>query len=173
MEFSVCDWVYLKLRPHRQQSLNFLQSFTDLFSSWNVLPCCLQTSTPRICQDTSHFSHFLAQTRRGNLHVEATLPPGLEMDSSTTIVPVKCLATRTIHQNGQPLARRLIQWQHSSPEEATWEDSFSIKSNFPDFPLEDKPNLNEGEVDSNQPTTTINTQPTNWTVYSRRNKRHV
>ena len=43
----------------------------------------------------------------------------------------------------------LVHWQGKLPEEATWEDTFSIRNQFPDFNLEDKVVYGEGRIVEN------------------------
>lgn len=75
----------------------------------------------------------------GNSVVEPTLPPGLEMDDKTAAQPEKVLSTRSIMVNGNSTQQWLVQWLGETAEEATWEDSYTIQSQFPEFRLEDKP----------------------------------
>ena len=44
----------------------------------------------------------------------------------------------------------LIQWQGLSPLEATWEDVSYMKTEFPNFNLEDKVAFNGGGIDTNK-----------------------
>lgn len=64
----------------------------------------------------------------GNKTVEVTLPKGLEADPNDITRPLKCLATRTINRDNNQVLQWLIQWEHGSTDDSTWEDAFSIRS---------------------------------------------
>ncbi|CAJ2663964.1 unnamed protein product [Trifolium pratense] len=74
----------------------------------------------------------------------------------------------------------LIHWKGQKVEEATWEDVLMMKSEFPNFCLEDKTNLSGGSIVRTQNSNTnaesslvndYNEGPRNWLVYSRRTAR--
>ncbi|MCH94441.1 hypothetical protein A2U01_0015401 [Trifolium medium] len=62
--------------------------------------------------------------------------------------PIAILAGRFCMKQGLPRKQVLVQWSHSQPEDATWEDlsSFVDLYGIPD--LEDKVNFEEGSSDS-------------------------
>lgn len=82
----------------------------------------------------------------GDYRVEQHLPVSLEGDSLHSPEPVAVLATRAVTKGGETVKHLLIQWKDKAVEDATWEEEFNIKSQFPDFRLEDKFVLHEGAV---------------------------
>ncbi|KAL2230955.1 UNVERIFIED_CONTAM: hypothetical protein Sindi_1689900 [Sesamum indicum] len=54
-------------------------------------------------------------------------------DETFKIYPATILARRLIPRNNVGVPQVLIQWSHSSPEQATWEDYHSVAATFPDF----------------------------------------
>lgn len=74
----------------------------------------------------------------GHHQAEEQLPACLEGDSVIAPVPVVVLATRTVMKRGEQLNQFLVQWKDKAIEDATWEEEFSFRSQFPSFKLEDK-----------------------------------
>ncbi|GKB21280.1 retrotransposon-related protein [Tanacetum coccineum] len=102
VEFAIGDWVYLKLRPHRQQSV-----------------------VRRIHQKLAarFYGSFLIIDKIGSIAYKLQfLPQGLEMDSSTPSLLEKCLAVREVTKKGEKVPQWLIQWQQGTIEDVTWED---------------------------------------------------
>jgi hypothetical protein len=67
-----------------------------------------------------------------------------------------------------------VQWRGKTTEEATWEDMITIKSQFPQFCLEDKAFGLEGGIDRGATSHSIHNQhkePKKLLVYSRRPKK--
>ncbi|GKB42470.1 hypothetical protein Tco_0887412 [Tanacetum coccineum] len=52
--------------------------------------------------------------------------------------PLAICATRVVLQNGIPAGQVLVQWNGSSPEEATWEWLIDFHSAYPTYNLKDK-----------------------------------
>jgi hypothetical protein len=68
----------------------------------------------------------------------------------------------------------LVQWKGKTTEEATWEDMITIKSQFPQFCVEDKAFGLEGDIDRGATSHSIHNQhnePKKLLVYSRRPKK--
>ncbi|KAL0341312.1 UNVERIFIED_CONTAM: hypothetical protein Sradi_4648000 [Sesamum radiatum] len=54
-------------------------------------------------------------------------------DEVFKIYPIAILGRRLIPRNNVGVPQVLIQWSHSSPEQATWEDYHAVSAKFPDF----------------------------------------
>jgi hypothetical protein len=115
----------------------------------------------------------------GNCQEEDDLPE-LEGEKGTLIEPEEVLARRTVQVQGEKVDQVLIRWKDQVMEEATWEDTIAIKSQFPNFCLEDKAMLSGGSI-VRTPAHSIplvgpndilvnqsNVGPVTWKVYSRR-----
>ncbi|MCI36930.1 hypothetical protein A2U01_0058154, partial [Trifolium medium] len=74
----------------------------------------------------------------GEYHEEEELPELLEEEQMKVYEPEAVLATRKIHQQGEEVKQVLIHWKGKTVEEATWEEYIMMKSQFPQFNLEDK-----------------------------------
>ncbi|KAJ9548687.1 hypothetical protein OSB04_021230, partial [Centaurea solstitialis] len=170
VEFSVGDWVFLKLRPHRQQSV--VRRINQKLSARYYGPFLIiekvgsvayRLQLPASAKIHPVFHVSLLKRAIGNHTAEASLP----------------LEWRWIPLFLLHLSNWLIQWEDGSAEEATWEDASTIQAQFPSFRLEDKPALQDGSIDSeggiDQSTgpTLINqpNQPRPWKVYYRRRKK--
>jgi hypothetical protein len=79
--------------------------------------------------------------------VEKELPTGMDGDSGSVWEPVDVLATRAVTKTGETVTQFLIHWINKPAEEATWEDEFIIRSQFPAFRLEDKSASHGGSID--------------------------
>nr|GEV60628.1 isochorismate synthase [Tanacetum cinerariifolium] len=149
VEFAIGDWVFLKLRPHRQQSVLRLPESARIHPVFHV---------------------SLLKQAVGNHPVEPTLPQGLEMDSSTPSLPEKCLAVREVSKKGEKVPQWLIQWQQGTIEDATWEDAYAIQNQFPNFRLEDKPASYEAGIEKENDSEQLLDIPAGqgtWKVYKR------
>ncbi|CAL0329826.1 unnamed protein product [Lupinus luteus] len=115
----------------------------------------------------------------GNYKVEESLPQGLEGEQVTITEPAKVLASRKVNKRGEEIQQYLIQWKESSAEDATWEDEYTIRSQFPIFSLEDRTAVEEASNDRYQtnPRGPLSDQlshgPKVWNVYVRRKKKGV
>lgn len=78
--------------------------------------------------------------------MESELPQGMEGDCADQFIPEDVLATRMSGPEGQKVQQVLIQWADRTVDEATWEDILTIKSQFPEFNLEDKVAVLGGSV---------------------------
>nr|GEU76829.1 retrotransposon-related protein [Tanacetum cinerariifolium] len=101
VEFAIGDWVFLKLRSHRQQSIvrrihqklaaRFYGPFLIIDKIGNV---AYKLQLPESSKIHPIFHVSLLKHAVGNHAVEPTLPQGLEMDSPTPSLPEKCLVVR-------------------------------------------------------------------------------
>lgn len=82
----------------------------------------------------------------GEYQVESELPQGIEGDCADQFIPEDVLATHMSGPEGQKVHQVLIQWADRTVDEATWEDILTIKSQFPEFNLEDKVAVLGGSV---------------------------
>ncbi|KAL4562417.1 hypothetical protein LXL04_034620 [Taraxacum kok-saghyz] len=189
--FEIGDQVFLKLRPHRQQSVarrinqklsaRYYGPFT-ITSKIGTVAYKLQLPEESRIHPVFHVS--LLKRAVGTNQVEPTLPVDLEMDRADLPTPKTCLAVRDSTQNGETTRQWLIQWDSESPDNATWEDAVHIQHQFPDFKLEDKLDFQEGGTDRNpnitaqqaqsfmdQPNEEEPSRPKIWKVYSRKKHR--
>lgn len=133
--FSVGDWVFLKLRPHCQQSvvrrINRKLS-ARFYGPFQVIarigPVAYKLLLPEGSKIHPVFHVSLLKRAIGDGLSAPVLPKGLEMDPDDFPTPKKCLAVREVTKHGTKQPQWLIQWEHGSTDSATWEDAFLIQN---------------------------------------------
>ncbi|KAM3306609.1 hypothetical protein P3S67_013479 [Capsicum chacoense] len=147
--FQVGDWVFVLLRPYRQLSLR-LQRHNKLsrrfFGPFQMLQRVGEVAD-RLDLPPSSKIHpvFHASVLRrclGTPDQQVTPIDLLDHSSSLMLSPESILDSRTITRGTHQ--EFFIKWQGLPLEEATWEDSHSLRQRFPDLNLEDKVRLPEG-----------------------------
>lgn len=135
VKFSVGDWVYLKLKPHRQQSVTrrvYPKLSARFFGPYQIIAQIDSVAYRLQLPDSSKihlvFHVSLLKKAIGVRPSSSELPPELELDSSSEVYPDRVLSTRIVQKHGESVSQWLIQWHSKSIEEATWEDEFVIKA---------------------------------------------
>ncbi|KAL1540609.1 hypothetical protein AAHA92_24937 [Salvia divinorum] len=151
-EFKEGDMVYLRLRPYRQQSVYhrvYQKLASRYFRPYKVLrrigKVAYELQLPENCRVHPIFHVSLLRRRVGSAEVvPMSLPPLTEQEESN--VEPKW-AQRAILIRGVPQREVLIKRKYLLEDDSTWEIADEIKKRFPDFKLEDKLSLLEGEND--------------------------
>ncbi|KAH0737522.1 hypothetical protein KY290_036227 [Solanum tuberosum] len=149
--FQIGDWVFVRLRPYRQLSLR-LQRHTKLsrrfFGPFQVLQRIGEVAYKLNIPPSSkiHPVFHVSALRKclGTPDQQVTPIDLLDHSSSLMLSPESILDSRTITKGAHPVRQFLIKWQGLPLEDATWEDSHSLRQRFPDLNLEDKVHLHEG-----------------------------
>ncbi|KAJ9541018.1 hypothetical protein OSB04_027524 [Centaurea solstitialis] len=126
-EFKVGEWVFLKLRPHRQQSVAGRINQITITCLSNVHPV-----------------FHISQLKRavGDYRMEVSLPEGLEIMEDVD-EPEDLLAVREVVLGGKPTRQYLVKWKGKTQDDVTWVDDEMLRSQFPQFSLEDKAAVKE------------------------------
>jgi len=173
--FEIGEWVYVKLKPYRQVSVNrrinqklapkFFGPF-EIVEKLGPVAYRLQLPPSSKIHPVFHVSLLKKAVKASD---GLNLPPELELEATELLYPETVLARRTTKVQQEEVEQGLIQWQGQSPEEATWEDLLTIRSQFPEFGLEDK-TFSEGvSNDTNHELLSPNDKRHRFThVYSRR-----
>ncbi|PNX77235.1 hypothetical protein L195_g033198, partial [Trifolium pratense] len=140
----VCgEWVFVKLRAHRQQSVVTRINAKLAARYYGPYPIiekigavAYKLKLPEGSRVHPVFHVSLLKKAVGNYH-EEELPDLLE-ESVEMYEPVTVLATRNVKQQDEEVKQVLTHWKGKSAEEATWEDEIMIRSQFPKFDLEDR-----------------------------------
>ncbi|KAI5405828.1 hypothetical protein KIW84_052550 [Lathyrus oleraceus] len=149
VQFEVGDWVFLKLRPHRQNSVvqRIHQKLAPrFFGPYQIMKKIGQVAYKLKLPPTSkiHPTFHVSQLKKaeGNYTTTTTtqLPISLESEKGD-ITPAKVLSWRDKFDGGQHKREWLIQWEGMDVGDATWEEELLLKSQFPDLRLEDKANV--------------------------------
>ncbi|MCI12599.1 hypothetical protein A2U01_0033704, partial [Trifolium medium] len=180
----VCgEWVFVKLRAHRQQSVVTRINAKLAAKYYGPYPIiekigavAYKLKLPEGSRIHPVFHVSLLKKAVGSYNKDEELPELLE-EPAETYVPEAVLANRKVKQQGEEIKQVLIQWQGKTVEEATWEDEIMIRSQFPKFGLEDKSIIEGGGVDRTNAAEGMPREqlihyetsgPKPWRVYSRR-----
>ncbi|KAL0337660.1 UNVERIFIED_CONTAM: Transposon Ty3-G Gag-Pol polyprotein [Sesamum calycinum] len=107
-EFALGDEVFLKLQPYRQIFVSLRKQ--------------LKLSA----------KYFGPYKKVGSKYFPSVHLPEFE-DEVFKVYPATILARRLVPRNNVGVPQVLIQWSHSSPDQATWEDYKQIAAKFPGF----------------------------------------
>ncbi|XP_073224801.1 uncharacterized protein [Cicer arietinum] len=115
VSFKIGEWVFLKLRPHVQNSVEarinpklaprYYGPF-EIRARVGVVAYCLQLPATACIHPVFHVS--LLKKAIGNYRVETELPPGLDGDPAAPWEPATILATRTITKEGSDVKQLLV-----------------------------------------------------------------
>jgi hypothetical protein len=150
----VCgEWVFVKLRAHRQQSVVTRINAKLAARYYGPYPiiekigaAAYKLKLPEGSRVHPVFHVSLLKKAVGEYQVEEELPGLLEEPVEVYYLEA-VLATRRVKHQREEVKQVLIHWQGRAAEEATWEDEIMIRSQFPTFSLEDKANADGGSID--------------------------
>ncbi|KZV35963.1 peroxidase 64 [Dorcoceras hygrometricum] len=156
VEYAVGEKVFLKLRPHRQQSVCsriFQKLAPKYFGPFEVIKRVGKVAYQLQLPEGSrvHPVFHVSQLKKvvGKHGQEKGVPVGLEQDLGFSYEPLKILAHRQKKQAGTMIQQVLVQWKGKPAAEATWEEEADFRAQFPDTSLEDKASLGGEAIDSN------------------------
>ncbi|KAL0391248.1 UNVERIFIED_CONTAM: hypothetical protein Scaly_0481900 [Sesamum calycinum] len=136
-EFEVEDEVFLKLQPYRQTSFSLrrqLKLSTKYFGSYKAFEKIGKVSYKLELPPSSRihpvFRVSLLKKKLGSKYFPSANLPECE-DEIFKMYPASILARRLIPKNNVGIPQVLIQWSHSSLDQATWEDYHAIVAMFP------------------------------------------
>ncbi|MCH85656.1 hypothetical protein A2U01_0006505, partial [Trifolium medium] len=150
--FEVGEWVFVKLRAHRQHSVVCrinAKLAARYFGPYPIIArvgaVAYKLKLPAGSRVHPTFHVSLLKRAVGTYHEEEELPE-LEGEHGTLIEPEEILARRSVQVQNELVDQVLIHWKGQKIEEATWEDTIMIRSQFPDFCLEDKTVFSGGSI---------------------------
>jgi hypothetical protein len=183
--FTCGEWVFVKLRAHRQTSVVSRINAKLAAKYYGPYPIvekigavAYKLKLPEGSRIHPVFHVSLLKKAVGEYHCDEELPDLLE-EQVEVYEPEAILAARAQKKQGEEVRQVLVHWKGKTVEEATWEDEMMIRSQFPKFDLEDKAIVEGGGVDGTQPSAGMprdqvihNTaaKPRILRVYSRRGK---
>ncbi|KOM32862.1 hypothetical protein LR48_Vigan01g241800 [Vigna angularis] len=167
---EVGDWVFLKIRPHRQSSMpTRLHSklAARYFGPFQIIQKVGEAAYKLQLPETAriHPVFHVSQLKKavGTQGVEKELPQELQGEGPS-FWPVNVLGKRQLQQGDVEVPQLLIEWQVGGSDGATWEDEVTIREQYPDFNLGDKFGLQEAGIDRPK-------GKQGWIVYERRNRK--
>ncbi|GAU42021.1 hypothetical protein TSUD_90550 [Trifolium subterraneum] len=178
LSFTVGEWVFLKLRPHRQQSVikrinqklaaRFYGPF-KILKKIGAVAYRLQLPDHSKIHPVFHVS--LLKKAIGNYEVQGELPKDLEIAEEGDMYPEKVMGSRVTLKEGTAVQQSLIKWKHKSVDDVTWEDNEFLAGQFPEFCLEDKTVFKGKGVDRDgNDLGKSGPKPREWRVYQRKRK---
>lgn len=187
--FEIGEWVFVKLRAHRQNSVVTRINAKLAARYYGPYPITerigavaykLRLPTSSKVHPVFHVS--LLKKAVGQYHENEELPDLMAGEQEEEFEPEAVLAVRRVQKQGEEVKQLLIHWKGKTVEEATWEDYVMFKSQFPQFNLEDKVAAEEGSIDRNNDNNSslpgqlihhTSSGPRVWKVYSRRGKKGI
>ncbi|XP_068304395.1 uncharacterized protein [Pyrus communis] len=139
-EFKVGDWVFLRLQPYRQSSVNHTNCpklAPRFYGPFKVLARVGKVAytldlPPGSCIHPTFHVSLLKPKLASNVVVSTVLPP-LSDAGLVTWTPEKVLQRGMFKRGNSAVTRWLIKWMGLLNHDATWEDVDSILDRFPDF----------------------------------------
>jgi hypothetical protein len=184
--FEVGEWVFVKLRAHRQNSVVTrinAKLAARYYGPYPILErigaVAYKLRLPEGSRVHPVFHVSLLKKAVGQYNDDQELLDLMPEEQGEVFEPEAVLAERRIQQQGEVVKQLLIHWKGKTVEEATWENYVMLKSQFPKFNLEDKVELEEGSIDRNRNNSDLPGQlihhatsgPKIWRVYSRRGRK--
>ena len=138
--FEVGDWVYLRLQPYRQQSVQKRdvhklspRYYGSYLVEQKIGKVAYKLKLPETARVHPVFHVSLLKKKIGDAAVVAThLPPNLDPHNPRWY-PAEILDRKMYKKGNVAGVKWLIKWLGSSVEEATWEDPDELQKRFPDF----------------------------------------
>ncbi|KAL8104628.1 uncharacterized protein LOC141680180 [Apium graveolens] len=137
---NVGDWVFLKLQPYKHLSVAVRRNLKlshNFFGPYKVLErigkVAYKLDLPAGSQVHPIFHISLLKRKVGQKYMVTNELPRLGNEGQFVVHPVKILQRRTVKRNNVVVVQWLIQWSHSIPEDASWEDDRQIMDRYSDF----------------------------------------
>ncbi|CAJ2667925.1 unnamed protein product [Trifolium pratense] len=118
LSFHVGEWVFLKLRPHRQQSV-------------------IRRINQKLAARFYGPFKIVGKKAIGNYETQGELPADLEVSDDIDAYPEQIMGSTVTVKEGVIVQQSLIKWKHKSLNDVTWEDNAFLAGQFPEFSLED------------------------------------
>lgn len=138
--FEIGDWVFLKLQPYKQLSVavrKHMKLSHKFFGPYqiveNVGKVAYKLALPAGSQVHPVFHISLLKKKVGSKYTVTTALPRMGGEGKFLVYPAKLLQRRMIKRGNTAVIQWLIQWSHSIPEDAKWEDALQSQEQYPDF----------------------------------------
>ena len=137
-QFSIGQWVYLKLQPYRQTSVadrQYQKLAPRYFGPYQILDkigaVAYRLDLPSNSQLHPVFHVSQLKEKIGHHSRKGTQLP--VPNHTSTMEPLEILARRMVRRGNRPATQVLVHWSNSFPEDATWEYLFDLQQRFPQF----------------------------------------
>lgn len=136
--FEVGDWVYVKLQPYRQATVQkrYNQKLSHkFFGPFQVLqrrgPVAYELDLPSDSRVHPVFHVSALRGRVGTGAVSTDVPA--EPEGDTTLRPRRVLAKRRTRVQGRLQTQLLVEWDGDEGLDPTWESEEDLMQSYPDF----------------------------------------
>ncbi|KAJ9554331.1 hypothetical protein OSB04_018376 [Centaurea solstitialis] len=131
--YEVGDWVYLKLQPYRQHSVN-RRAFHKLAAKYygpyeitkKVGTVAYQLKLPPETRIHNVFHVSLLKKRLGDHSVSSVLPPVSDA-GEFHLIPLKVIDKRMVKKKNRLSSEVLVQWSNTQVEDSTWKMFLTYK----------------------------------------------
>ncbi|KAG9444940.1 hypothetical protein H6P81_016280 [Aristolochia fimbriata] len=151
VHFQVGDWVYVKLKPYRQNSVRLQRHHKlgrSFFGPYKVIKrvgeVAYKLELPESARIHSVFHVSMLRKCVGTPEQQVTPLHLVDHDSSLLLQPAKLLAHRVVKRSDQLVEQLLVRWEGLPTDAAIWEDKLQLEQRFPTLNLEDKVLKTEG-----------------------------
>ncbi|KAM7473107.1 hypothetical protein LguiB_020350 [Lonicera macranthoides] len=139
-EFEAGDFVYLRLQPYRQMTVTLrrnLKLAPKFFGPYKIVKrigkVAYQLDLPAGSRIHSVFHVSQLKKQVGQTVVPSPELPKVGPEGQFLVEPIAVLDRRMVKRNNAPMAQWLVQWSHTHPNDATWEDYPVLHAQFPNF----------------------------------------
>ncbi|KAF3680331.1 hypothetical protein FXO37_03370 [Capsicum annuum] len=136
--YSVGDWVFVKLQPYRQNSLRdhgFQKLSAKYFGPFQIVvrvgKVAYTFDLPATSKIHPTFHIFQLKKKLGSNTAYVTLPM-VQTDSGPVLRVLEAILDKYLApKNGQAIAQVLIKWMNAADKDSTWEDLTSLEPSIP------------------------------------------
>lgn len=139
--FEVGDWVWLKLHPYKQQSVQVrrnqklaMKFYGPFLVQARIGQVAYKLKFPSDVKIHNVFHVSLLKAYHGKVPFTVQTPEWFLEQSASDMVPQAILAHRSIKFQNVAQVQYLVQWKDVPEYEATWEVAADFVTKFPDFP---------------------------------------
>ncbi len=139
-EFKVGDAVFLKLQPYRQKTVaerRNLKLSSRYFGPFKILekigPMAYRLQLPEGSRIHSVFHVSLLKGGPPEGQPASPSMPPSEEEEHPEVMPERILDRRMIKRGSKAVSQVLVGWSNLPDAQATWEDYWSLKMQFPNF----------------------------------------
>ncbi|GKV02869.1 hypothetical protein SLEP1_g15252 [Rubroshorea leprosula] len=132
-QFAIGDWVYLKLQPYRQESVQSRPSHklaAKYFGPFQVIDKVGKVAYKLALLDSSQIHpviHVSQLKKKVGAEIRVTSQFPVDLPLPVMLEPVAVLGRKMVKQGNRAATKVLVQWSHAYPEDATWEYLYDIQ----------------------------------------------
>ncbi|XP_026434282.1 uncharacterized protein LOC113331843 [Papaver somniferum] len=140
--FEVGDQVFLKLQPYRQSSMAVRSNFklsTRYYDPFQVTQkigsVAYRLALPAASKIHPVFHVSQLKNKLGTTAITVPSLPLTDEEGEIVLIPIAASDYHQDYRQGRAVQQVLIQWSHTTPDDATWEDVANVQAYFLKFNL--------------------------------------